>query len=110
MNPIPLDDAKPINKGIIFLVLLGLFLSGCMIWYLYIPIEKGSFIFWIGLILIILPVWIAFEGLGEAIFLEKLGKKMARGMRILYGVVVMIIILFILSLGESFFIAFFGIH
>lgn len=110
MKPIPLEDPKPINNRFIFLILLGLFICGCIIWYLFIPIEKYSFVYWAGLILMFIPTWIAFERIGNILFSDKLGRKMTRGFRILYGVIVLGILLIFISIGETTIISYFGIR
>lgn len=81
-----------LNKEIkikIFVVgaLVFSFIIGLCLWVFYSPIVMWSMIFWIGLVTMGIPIYIALESFGELGLSRQFVKRLPRSIRIIYGVI-----------------------
>lgn len=70
-------------------VTLGLILSfflGVALWAFTYPLEKYSLVFWLGIALLILPIWCLAEGLGNLGLEARFIKRWPHSLRITFGV------------------------
>ena len=104
------DETSKVSPMKLYATLFGILILGCGMWYAFKPIKIGSPIFWVGFVLILAPVWLFLESLGEVVFSSKLGSKFSRPMRIIYGVIVLLVIWAVVSILKNLFIAVFGLY
>jgi hypothetical protein len=81
--------------NLVFVAIAAIFCSTLILVGIY-PYHPKSSIGWIILYLISFPVVIVFELLGNKVFSDNISRKLSRGARIIYGVIVLGLI-FILS-------------
>jgi hypothetical protein len=71
----------------------------CVLLYAYYPAVPHSMLGWVALLALGAPVWISLEWFGEAVGESRFFKRRSSGMRILFGVPVVLALMVIAWLG-----------
>lgn len=95
-------NERPKNPKIAITVLVVMFVAGVLLWLLQAPVVNGSSIFWVGVVLMAIPGYVAAESLGSLGLGANFVKKLPKGVRIIFGVLWVLVCLLIFSLVLAF--------
>lgn len=90
------------TSTLVVTVLVMMFIAGFFLWLILAPVVNGSFVFWSGIVLMVIPGFIAAESLGSLGLDSNFTKKMPKTLRIIFGVLWVIICLLLFSLVLAF--------
>ncbi|WP_145924327.1 hypothetical protein [Microbulbifer aggregans] len=95
-NEAILSERSKCSKAAIT-VLVAMFIAGLLLWLLLAPVEKGSVVFWSGVVLMAIPGYVAGESLGSLGLGADFVKKLSKSLRIIFGFSWVLICLLIFS-------------